>query len=230
MAWFAICIRARAVKALVVDDDAARVAALVGALVKDGHSVDVCADAGDALRRAQLQHCDLLVLARGMSGLDALGMCRRLRALGRAEPILLLDEDASAQAGIDALDAGADDVVTMPLDVEALGAHVRALLRRVMGATHLHLGPLALDRVARHAWLDGGPLPLTPREYGLPAFLAEHAGRMVSRAELLARVWQHEGDPSSNIVEAHMSRLREKLGEHASLIETVRGAGYRLRT
>jgi DNA-binding response OmpR family regulator len=221
---------ARTVKALIVGDDPAVVASLVGALVMEGHSADVCPDAATVLRAARSSAFDLLVVARTAEALDALALVRRVRAFGRAEPVVMVagngDDDG---ARLEALDAGVDEVVTSPFDPRGVVARGAALLARAAGVVRLRSGALDMDRVSREAWLEGRALSLTSREYEILAFLLEHVGRVVSAAELLARVWRSEDAPSSNLVQVHVSRLREKLGAYATHLETVRGAGYRLR-
>jgi DNA-binding response OmpR family regulator len=138
---------------------------------------------------------------------------------------------ARAEVGerIVGLDAGADDYLAKPFDLGELMARVRALLRRSQGGDQvvLRIGGLTIDRAQRTAMLDGRSLDLTAREFALLTHLAREAGRVVPRTELLAKVWQTSFDPGSNVVEVHVKNLREKLGPDSSLIETVRGAGYR---
>ena len=117
-----------------------------------------------------------------------------------------------------------------PFEVEELVARVHALLRRAAGHGALRFGALALDRLRHEARLGGQPLELTPREFALLLHLAHHADHVVTRSELLTRVWSTPFDPGSNLVEVHISRLRDKLGEYAWMVDTVRGKGYRLRT
>ncbi|HEX8952195.1 MAG TPA: response regulator transcription factor, partial [Polyangia bacterium] len=125
---------------------------------------------------------------------------------------------------------GADDYVVKPFEVEELLARVHALLRRSSGHAQLRLGPLELDRGGRRALLDGDPLDLTAREFALLLHLAHRSDRVVTRTELLSQAWSVRLDPESNVVEVHISRLRDKLGKYQWMIETVRGKGYRLRT
>jgi two-component system OmpR family response regulator len=116
-----------------------------------------------------------------------------------------------------------------PFEVDELIARVKALLRRTSGPLQFTFGPLVIDREQRRVLVAEQPIDLTTREFNLLLHLAHHAGQVATRSELLAEVWSTHFDPESNVVEVHMSRLREKLGAAADLIETVRGKGYRLR-
>jgi two-component system OmpR family response regulator len=127
------------------------------------------------------------------------------------------------------LEAGADDYMVKPFEVDEFVARVRALLRRASGFTALRCGDLELDRVARQAKLGGAELTLTNREYRLLLHLLHRADRIATRSDLLAHVWDMHFDPGSNLVEVHISRLRDKFADRSWMIETVRGVGYRLR-
>ena len=116
-----------------------------------------------------------------------------------------------------------------PFDLGELLARVRALGRRGAASDGIvKVGPLALNRLERHAKLNGQIVELTPREFALVTYLAKEAGRVVPRAELLRKVWETNYDPGSNVIDAHVKKVREKLGDFAMLIETVRGVGYRI--
>jgi DNA-binding response OmpR family regulator len=160
--------------------------------------------------------------------IDGLSVCRRLRENGLTTPILMLTARGELRERVLGLETGADDYMVKPFEVEELVARVRALVRRASGFAKLGLGALELDRVGREVLLKGQRLDLTTREYALLLDFIHHAERVVSRTELLARVWGNNFDSGSNLVEVHVSRLRDKLGECAWMIETVRGAGYKL--
>jgi two-component system phosphate regulon response regulator PhoB len=152
-------------------------------------------------------------------------LCARLRGGGYRGAILVLEADD----GIAALEHGADGVLPWPMTPEELMAHVRAVLRRVPGHPGFRWGVLRVDLAEHVAYARDRPLRLTAREYALLACLVEASGRTVTRSELLKRVWRRSTSAGSNLVEAHLSRLRDKLGPDAGIIETVRGGGYRLR-
>jgi DNA-binding response OmpR family regulator len=153
--------------------------------------------------------------------------CSRLRREGYAGAILAICVDVTE--GDVLLDAGADDFATVPFEARELVTRVRACARRAAAHSRLRWGPLNLDRVHRELVLPNRKIALTARECEILVCLIEAGGFVVSRATLRERVWQRKEDRGSNLVEVHLSRLRDKLGEDAALIETVRRAGYRLR-
>jgi DNA-binding response OmpR family regulator len=153
--------------------------------------------------------------------------CRRFRGEGYAGAILAICADVTEGDAL--LDAGSDDFATAPFEARELVTRVRASARRAAAHSILRWGPLELDRVHREVRLHSRSVGLTARECELLVCLIDAAGGVVSRATLRERVWQRTEEGGSNLVEVHLSRLRDKLGDDASVIETVRGAGYRLR-
>jgi DNA-binding response OmpR family regulator len=153
--------------------------------------------------------------------------CRQLRAEGYAGVILAICVDVAEGDAL--LDAGADDFATAPFEARELVTRVRASARRAAAQTTLRWGTMELDRVQREVRLGGRSVSLTERECDMLVCLIEAAGNVVSRATLRERVWKRKEEGGSNLVEVHLSRLRDKLGDDASVIETVRRAGYRLR-
>jgi len=214
-------------KLLVVEDNPKLSSFLFRALSEEGHVVDQVGDGATAL--VQMEHVayDAVILDWMLPGLDGLAVCRTARSRGLTTPILILTARGEVSEKILGLDAGADDYLAKPFDLGELLARVRALGRRAGVPSTIHFGPLTIDLIARRATIDGRVIDLTSRELALLAYLARHAGRAVSRSELLQKVWSTSFDTSSNVVEVHIRNLREKLGEHGSLIETVRGVGYR---
>jgi two-component system OmpR family response regulator len=214
-------------KLLVVEDSPKLARFLVRALAEEGHAVDQVADGPAALERAGANAYDALVLDWMLPGMDGVAVCRSLRDRGVRTPILMLTARAEVGERITGLDAGADDYLTKPFDLGELLARVRALGRRAAAPGTLRLGPLSIDVAARRVSSGDKTIELTGRELSLLSYLAQNAGRAVSRAELLLKVWNTSFDPGSNVVEVHVRNLRDKLGEHGKLVETVRGVGYR---
>lgn len=216
-------------KILVVEDNKKLARFLVRALSEEGWIVDQVESGAVAIDQATTIPYDLVLLDWMLPDVDGLSVCRALRAGGARMPVMMLTARAEVQERIAGLDAGADDYLPKPFDLGELLARCRALVRRAGGEeTVVQVGPLHLDRAERRATLDGKRVELTPREFALIVLLARRTGRAVSRMEILQKVWETSFDPGSNVVEVHVKNLREKLGEHAKMIETVRGVGYRL--
>jgi len=187
------------------------------------------ADGESAVVQAAVHEYDLLVLDVLMPRRDGLDVCRELRRRGLHVPILLLTARDAVEDRIVGLDAGADDYLTKPFAFGELLARLRALLRRrgdVLPTT-LVVGDLTVDTRGQTVMRGGRAIPLTAREYTIVEYLARHAGRVVSRAELMAHVWDENHDPMSNVLEVYLSRLRRKLDGDAAepLLHTRRGAG-----
>jgi DNA-binding response OmpR family regulator len=184
------------------------------------YSVDTIMSTGALL-------ADILVIGAYAALNDPTRLWNRLRTAAYAGDVIVIVD--SRKEGMAALDAGADDFVVEPLDVNELVSRMRASLRRNRDRWRGQWDELEIDRARRSARLRGKALTLTPREFDLLSMLVTAGGAVVSRADLLAWVWGLEQDPGSNLVEVHLSRLRDKLGPDARMIDTVRGAGYRLR-
>jgi len=216
-------------KILVVEDNKKLASFLSRAFMEEGYAVDVVGDGVTAIQQIQSLPYDLVVLDWMLPEADGLSVCRTVRQKGNQVPILMLTARGEVPERVAGLDAGADDYLAKPFDLSELLARVRALGRRALVADPiLRIGPLVVDRGERRASVEGRKLDLTPREFALLAYLARQAGRIVPRTELLSKVWETNFDPGSNVVEAHVKNLREKLADHAPLIETIRGVGYRL--
>ncbi len=216
-------------KLLLVEDDPKVGQLLVRVLEEEGYEVAWCRSGAEALRLTRAATHDLVILDWMLPEGDGLEVCRDLRARGSEVPVLMLTARAETRERVLGLESGADDYVVKPFELDELLARVRALLRRTRATGRLRAGPLELDPVGRKAWLDGAPMTLASRELALLLYLVRHAGRAIGRAELLAEVWEMSFDPGTNVVEVHVSRLRDKLGAHAPMLATVRGVGYRLR-
>ena len=216
---------------LVVDDDPKILSVLGRGLRFEGYDVQLVADGVEALRIARVEPPDLVVLDVMLPGMDGLEVCRRLRR-GTNVPILMLTARAAVPDRIAGLDHGADDYLIKPFDFDELLARIRALLRRShpIGEGMLAFGDLRLDTRTREAERDGRRIDLTTREYELLLLFVQHPRQVLTREQILDRLW---GDASvdSNAIEVHIARLRDKLEASGEprLIQTVRGAGYALR-
>jgi DNA-binding response OmpR family regulator len=212
---------------LLVEDDPMIGAAVTDGLRGAGYAVDWTHD-GDAGSRALAAGTPyaLLVLDIGLPGRDGLALLRGLRSHGSALPVLLMTARDAVGDRVAGLDAGADDYLVKPFDLDELLARVRALLRRAAGRADpvLAHGRLRLDPARRQAWCDEAPLALSAREFALLHALLERPGAVLSRGQLEERLYGWNDRLGSNVVEVHVHHLRRKLGDGA--IRTVRGAGY----
>ncbi len=217
-------------KLLIVEDDRKLQSFVARALTEEGYVVDVCRSGREALEQTAKISYDLIVLDWMLPEGDGLSVCRSLRTAGSRVPVLMLTARDEVGEKVLALDAGADDYVTKPFHLAELLARVRSLLRRAGDSQIgvLRVGKLSLDLRHRSLSLPGRRIELTGRELGLLELLMRHNGRVVTRTEILEQVWGMHFDPESNVIEVHMRRLREKLGDAAAALETVRGQGYRL--
>jgi DNA-binding response OmpR family regulator len=216
------------VRLLVVEDEARLASALQRGLRAEGFAVDVAADGPGGLDLARHGGYDAMILDVMLPGLSGYRVVRTLRAEGNWLPVLMLSAKDGEYDQADGLDCGADDYLTKPFSYVVLLARLRALLRR--GAperpTVLAAGGLRLDPARRRVTLDGAEVPLTAREYALLEYLMRRPGEVVSKTELLDRVWDAGLTTGPNAVEVYVGYLRRKIGKDT--LETVRGAGYRL--
>ena len=214
---------------LLVDDDAPILRMLERTLAAEGYAVTAVADGGSALAQVERSLPDAIVLDVAMPGLDGLAVTRRLREKGLAVPILLLTARDALPERVAGLDAGADDYLVKPFEVEELTARVRALLRRNQPpGEHVAYADLTLDVEAAAARRGGRDLGLTRREAELLELLLRNARGVVTREVALERVWGGEAEASANVVDRYVAYLRRKLGD-PPLIHTVRGVGFRLQ-
>ena len=214
---------------LLVDDDAPIRRMLERTLTAEGYEVVAAADGGAALAAVERNLPDAIVLDVSMPGMDGLAVTRRLRAKGLRVPILLLTARDAVHERVAGLDAGADDYLVKPFDVDELSARVRALLRRNAPAAteQLAFADLTLELETGTARRAGVDLELTRREAELLALLLRNARGVVTRELALEEVWGGEGEVTMNAVDRYVAYLRRKLGE-PPLIHTVRGIGFRL--
>jgi DNA-binding response OmpR family regulator len=223
-------LRCRAMKALVVEDSPKLARFLSRVLGEEGYVVDLCSDGAQAIEQGVAGGYDLVLLDWMLPSTDGLTVCRELRGRGHTAPIIMLTARGETAERVLGLDAGADDFIVKPFEVEELVARARAQTRRSRGFVEISCGPIRVDRTNNRVTVDGEPLQLTTREHALLLHLMQNHGRAVKRTALLAAVWQARFDSGTNVLEVQVSRLRDKLGQRASMIETVRGVGYRLRT
>ena len=225
--------RTPAGRVLVVDDDAAILRSLGRGLRLNGYDVALAADGRSALEQLEAQPADVVVLDVSMPGLSGTEVCRTLRAAGDDVPVLMLsalDEVADRVAG---LQAGADDYLVKPFALQELLLRLQALLRRrpAAPAGTVRAGELELDPLSREVTCAGVPVRLTRREFELLEVLARNAGTVLTRDQLLDRVWGYDFEVRSDAVDTFVSYLRRKLeaGGRPRLIHTVRGVGFVLR-
>jgi two-component system copper resistance phosphate regulon response regulator CusR len=218
-------------RVLLAEDDPRLGEMLARGLRENAYAVDWARDGERALYLGVLNAYDAAVLDVMMPKRDGFAVCRELRARGRSYPVLMLTARDTVADKIAGLDAGGDDYLTKPFDFGELLARLRALMRRaprVLPST-ITVSDLVVDTRAQRAERGGHPLPLTPKEYALLEYLARNAGRVVSRADLTAHVWDDNHDPFSNAIEVNINRLRKKVDAAGPpLIHTRRGAGYQL--
>lgn len=211
---------------LVVEDEPRIAADIRMGLEQANYAVDVSHDGDDAWFKGETEDFDAIVLDLGLPRLDGLSVLKRLRAAGIVTPVLILTARDGWREKVEGIDAGADDYLTKPFQMEELLARLRAITRRAAGqaTSVIKAGPLEIDTRQRTATVDGRPLPLSMMEYRLLAYLLLHRGRTMSQGELLEHLHSGETDRDINAVEALVARVRRKLG--FPLIETHRGHGY----
>ncbi|NUT48834.1 MAG: response regulator transcription factor [Saccharothrix sp.] len=220
-------------RVLVVEDDRRLAGLLVRGLAAENFAADVEHNGLDGLWRASEHAYDVIVLDVMLPGLNGYKVCERLRAARVWTPILMLTAKDGELDEAEGLDTGADDYLTKPFSYLVLVARLRALARR--GATPrpaaLRVGDLELDPSARTCRRGRTPISLTAKEFAVLEFLLRHEDRVVSKAEIVAGVWDEARDPDPNLVEVYISALRRKVDTpfDRHTITTVRGVGYRLR-
>ena len=219
-------------KVLLVDDDEKLTAAVKRGLQPEGFTVDIANNGVDGLWRATEGSYDVVVLDLMLPGLNGYKVCSDLRAAGNWTPVLMLtamDGDLDEAEG---LDIGADDYVVKPFSFPVLVARLHALIRRGSTAAPapVSAGDLEFDPLGHRVWVGDAELSVTSREFDVLLHLVRHSGQVLSKRQILDGVWSDDFDGDPNIVEVYVGRLRRKLEQRSSqaMIETVRGAGYRL--
>jgi two-component system, OmpR family, response regulator len=219
---------------LVVEDDPETAGQLVESLTTSGYQVDLAVNGNEALSRGVAGDYAVITIDRMLPDIDGIAVMRQLRDGGIAAPVLFISALGEVDDRVRGLRAGGDDYLVKPFSFAELLARVEALGRRsdaIVKETILRVGDLVIDLVSRTASRRGKDIVLFPREFQLLEYLVRNEGRIVSRAMLLQHVWDLHFDPSTNIIDVYVGRVRRKVdGQQAyPLIHTVRGIGYRLR-
>ena len=220
-------------RVLVVEDDVKMAALLRRGLSEEGLSADVARTGDDALWMAAATEYDAIVLDVMLPGADGFEVCRRLREAGRWAPVLMLTARDAVEDRVTGLDAGADDYLTKPFSFTELLARLRALARRppLERPSVIEVGDLRLDPATRQVWRDGTEIDLSAKEFALLETFMRRPGEVLSRYQLLEHCWDYGYENRSNVVDVYVRYLREKIDRPfgRTSLETVRGAGYRLR-
>ena len=217
---------------LIVEDDAALRSSLAGTLRSAGFTVDEAANASEGEYFAGEFAVQLAIVDLGLPDRSGVDLVKRLRASGHHFPILILTAREHWQDKVTGLNAGADDYVVKPCNLDELKARINALLRRSAGQPQplLRAGPVELNTDSREVKVEGRPVQLTAYEYRLLEMLVMRAGKIVSKSELTDQLYDQDFERDSNVIEVLHTRLRKKLdpGRSLNIIETIRGQGYRV--
>jgi two-component system OmpR family response regulator len=218
---------------LLIEDDLSVADFIIRGLRENQIGVEHVADGQSALTTSRKGHFDAMIVDRMLPGLDGLSVIRRLREQGDKTPALILSALGEVDDRVQGLRAGGDDYLVKPFDFTELLARIEAVLRRQQTGSHqtrLKVADLEMDLLAHRVTRAGEELTLQPREYKLLEYLMRHAGQVVTRTMLLENVWDYHFDPQTNVIDVHISRLRQKIdrGFGTPLLTTVRGSGYML--
>lgn len=213
---------------LVVEDEPALAFRLQQALESASFAVDTAYDGEEGWHLGDTEPYDAAVLDLGLPKTDGVSVLQRWRETGRTMPVLILTARGRWSEKMAGFNAGADDYMTKPFEMDEVIYRLRALIRRSAGHAQpeLAMGPLRLDTNSGRVSLDGMPVQLTAQEYRILSYLMHHPDRVVSRSEMMEHVYDRHFDSDSNVLEVLLARIRKKIG--AELIQTVRGQGYRL--
>ena len=227
-------------KVLLVEDEQKIADFVCSGLHSRGFNVTHCTDGNAGLQLACTSNFDVMVLDLMLPGRDGLSVLKEMRSHGVTTPVILLTARNELGDRIEGLTLGADDYLAKPFFVEELAARIQALLRRLSGARQntLRVGSIKLDRITRKASCNGAEIELTTREFSLLEYLMRSAGQVFTRGQILEHVWGYDFDPSTNIVDVCIKRIRAKMADldtaagaisAATCIEAVRGTGYRFK-
>jgi two-component system OmpR family response regulator len=219
---------------LVVEDDAEAAGQLMEELTTSGYQVDLAATGNEALQRSAVCDYAVITIDRMLPDIDGIAVMRELREQGNTSPFLIISALGEVDERVRGLRAGGDDYLVKPFSFVELLARIEALGRRsdvVAKETTLRVGDLVIDLIDRTASRGAKEIELLPREFQLLEYLVRNEGRVISRAMLLQNVWDLHFDPSTNIIDVYVGRVRRKVDDHQAypLIHTVRGVGYCLR-
>lgn len=221
-------------KILLIEDEQKIADFVCAGFREQGFTVEHCAEGNLGFERASQGVHDVIVLDVMLPGRDGLSILKGLRKAGSSTPVLMLTARNELDDRIEGLNLGADDYIAKPFFVEELVARIHALRRRVSGERQnvLAVGDLRLDRIGREVTWRGESVDLTGREFNLIEYLMRSPGRVFTRTQILEHVWGYDFDPSTNVIDVCVQRIRKKIGTGAdgeSPIESVRGVGYRFR-
>lgn len=219
---------------LVVEDDSEAAGQLMEELSSSGYQADLAANGNEALRLGSANDYAVITIDRMLPDIDGIAVMRQLRERGKTAPFLIISALGEVDDRVRGLRAGGDDYLVKPYSFVELLARIEALGRRsevIAKETILRVGDLAIDLIDRTATRRGKEIELLPREFQLLEYLVRNEGRVISRTMLLQHVWDLHFDPSTNIIDVYVGRVRRKLDEAQAypLIHTVRGVGYCLR-
>jgi two-component system OmpR family response regulator len=211
---------------LLVEDDDGVASSVMLALEANGYVVDREADGEAAWFKGDTESYSAVILDLGLPVMDGLTVLKRWREAGQTFPVLVLTARGSWNERVEGIDAGADDYLPKPFQVEELLARLRAILRRTTGQTNplISVGALTLDTRQMRVTVNGLPVHLAPQEYRLVSYLLQHAGRVITQLELTEQLYSQDFERASNAIEVLVGRVRKKLG--VDVIETRRGFGY----
>jgi two-component system OmpR family response regulator len=220
-------------RVLLIEDDQSVADYIVNGLREVGYEVEHVADGKEGLFAADSDVYDVLILDRMLPRVDGLSILQSLRAAENHTPVLILSALGEVEDRVKGLNAGGDDYLPKPFSFAELLARVQALVRRREGGgpqTRIRVADLEMDLLTHKVTRAGENIVLQPREFRLLEYLMKHASQVVTRAMLLENVWDYHFDPQTNVIDVHISRLRQKIdkGHERQLLHTVRGAGYRL--
>lgn len=220
-------------KILLIEDDKESAKYLLKGLREQGHVADHCVNGKDGLFMATTEHYDAMIVDRMLPEVDGITIVQTLRASNNQTPIILLTALDKVEDRVKGLKVGADDYLAKPYSFSELQARLEAITRRKAGektSTTLTCSDLEMDLLSRTVKRGGKIIDLQAREFSLLEYLMRNCGTVITRTMLLEHVWDYNFDPQTNVIDVHISRLRQKIdkGFDKSLIQTLRGAGYRI--